>query len=61
MDAPKRFIRDESGLETVEWAFILGLVVLLAVVALARAGAHLTATFGDMVTELAAAEDFGGP
>jgi Flp pilus assembly pilin Flp len=34
MDMLKRFIRDEQGLETVEYAVILGLIVTAVVVAI---------------------------
>lgn len=55
MDAPKRFIKDESGLETVEWAFVLGLVVLNAVVALAGAGTHMLSIFDELINQLSTA------
>lgn len=59
MEVLKRFLRDESGLETVEWAFILGLVILVAVVAFVGARDHLTTIFTRMNTELDQADDFG--
>jgi len=31
MEVLKRFLRDEGGLETVEWAFVLGFAILGAV------------------------------
>jgi Flp pilus assembly pilin Flp len=55
MKALKRFLRDESGLETVEWAFVLGFVVLVAVLAFIGAQGSLTTIFGEMNTELGAA------
>ena len=62
MKALNRFLRDESGLETVEWAFVLGFVVLIAVVALIGAKDSLTTIFTEMRDELtiAAAEVGGG-
>jgi Flp pilus assembly pilin Flp len=55
MKAIKRFVRDESGLETVEWAFVLGFVVLIAVLAFLGARTHLRTIFGEMNTELGTA------
>ena len=52
MKALKRFLRDESGLETVEWAFVLGFVVLVAVLAFIGSQASLKSIFGDMETQL---------
>jgi len=55
-----RFLRDESGLETVEWAFILGFVVLAAVLALMGARQSLSTIFTEMRDELGtAAADIG--
>ncbi len=57
----KRFLKDESGLETVEWAFVLGFVVLVAVLAFIGARTSLSAIFGEMNRELGdAAADVGG-
>lgn len=52
MKALKRFLRDESGLETVEWAFVLGFVILTAVLAFIGAKASLQTIFGEMNTQL---------
>ena len=52
MKALNRFLRDESGLETVEWAFVLGFVVLTAVLALVGAKDSLTIIFEKMESEL---------
>ncbi|MHC4172646.1 MAG: Flp family type IVb pilin [Planctomycetota bacterium] len=60
MKALRRFLRDESGLETVEWAFVLGFVVLVAVLAFMGARDSLTTIFSEMNTELADAATFGG-
>jgi Flp pilus assembly pilin Flp len=61
MKALNRFLRDESGLETVEWAFILGFVVLAAVLALIGARDSLSTIFTEMRDELSeAAADVGG-
>ncbi len=61
MKALRRLLRDESGLETVEWAFVLGFVVLVAVLAFMGARESLQTIFGEMNTELGvAAADVGG-
>ena len=60
MEALRRFLRDESSLETVEWSFILGFVVLVVVLSFMRAQASLTTIFTEMVTELDDAATFGG-
>jgi Flp pilus assembly pilin Flp len=52
MKALNRFLRDESGLETVEWAFVLGFVILTAVVALIGAKDSLTTIFEQMESQL---------
>ena len=52
IEALRRFLRDESGLETVEWAFVLGFVVLVAVLAFIGARTSLQTIFGEMNTEL---------
>jgi Flp pilus assembly pilin Flp len=52
MEALKRFVRDESGLETVEWAFVLGFVVLIAVLAFVGSRTYLQNIFGEMKNEL---------
>ncbi|MHC4172953.1 MAG: Flp family type IVb pilin [Planctomycetota bacterium] len=57
MKALNRFLRDESGLETVEWAFVLGFVVLTAVLALVGARDSLSTIFTLMEDELVLAAD----
>ncbi len=57
MDLVKRFVKDEQGLETVEWAFVLGFVVLIAVLAFAGSRQYLTSIFGEMQNELESAAD----
>ena len=52
METLRRFLRDESGLETVEWAFVLGFVVLVAVLAFIGAQASLKYIFNEMQNEL---------
>lgn len=44
----KRFWSDERGIETVEWALILGIIVLVAVAAAVGAKDYMSMIFGDM-------------
>ena len=39
LDSIKRFVRDESGLETVEWAIVGGLVVAVGAIVFTLIGA----------------------
>jgi len=55
IESVKRFLRDGSGLETVEWAFILGFVVLAAVLALMGAQESLSTIFTEMTIALGTA------
>lgn len=47
-----RFLKDERGLETAEWALLLGIVVLAGVVAAIGARDSISGIFGRMATEL---------
>jgi len=55
MKTLKRFIRDERGIESVEWALILGLIVLAAVVAGSAAKGYMSTIFGSMASNLGTA------
>jgi Flp pilus assembly pilin Flp len=55
MKVVKEFLRDESGLETVEWAFVLGFVILVAVLAFIGASGYMSQIFTKMESELASA------
>ncbi len=57
-----RFLKDERGLETAEWALLLGIVVLTATIAATAARPFMQTIFGEMVTELdtAAGQVTGG-
>jgi len=55
MSMLRRFWKDERGLETVEWAFVLGFVVLVAVLAFIGSKTHLETIFGQMSDQLDAA------
>ncbi|OHB60482.1 MAG: hypothetical protein A2Y12_15400 [Planctomycetes bacterium GWF2_42_9] len=48
----KRFIEEESGMETLEWALVGALVVLGFVAIWGTFGPKLSAVFTDMGTEL---------
>lgn len=51
----RRFIRDERGIESVEWALILGIIVLAAVLAAATAKDSMVSIFSKMDSALAEA------
>jgi len=52
----RRFWKDERGLETAEWALLLGIVVLAGTVAAVGARPAIQAIFTEMTTELVAAQ-----
>lgn len=52
MQTLKRFIRDERGIESVEWALILGIIVLAAVMAAIGAKTAMSTIFGNMEENL---------
>ena len=54
MSALKRFIKDERGLETVEYAIILGLIVVGTIAIVASIGTWVHDQFQTVDTELAA-------
>jgi len=45
MEMLKRFIKDEQGLETVEWAVIAALIVVGLIVAITNLGDNVKASF----------------
>lgn len=47
-----RFLKDEQGLETVEYAIILGLIVAGTITAVVAIGAWVTGQFQAVETEL---------
>jgi Flp pilus assembly pilin Flp len=51
-----KFWKDERGLETAEWALLLGIVVLAGTVAAVGARPAIQAIFTEMTTELTAAQ-----
>lgn len=52
MSVIRRFWDNERGLETVEWAFVLGFVILVAVLAFVGSRSSLEAIFEEMGSEL---------
>ena len=44
----KRFLSDEKGLETVEYALIAALITIAAIVAIGTVGQNVAARFGDL-------------
>ncbi len=52
METVKRFITDESGLETVEYAIILGLIVVGTIVLIGTLGVWVKDRFQIVVDEL---------
>lgn len=45
MNLLKKFVRDEAGMETVEWAVMAGLIVVGVVAVVAGIGATVNAKF----------------
>ena len=54
MEKIREFIKDEDGLETVEYAIILGLIVGGVIVLVATLGTWVQAQFQSVVTETGA-------
>jgi len=50
----KRFVRDEQGLETVEYAIILGLIVVGTIAAIITLGGWVLEQFTDINTTVGA-------
>ena len=50
----RRFVKNESGLETVEYAIITGLIVAATIAVIAAIGAWVLATFQTVQTALGA-------
>lgn len=47
----KKFIRDEQGLETVEYAIILGLIVVATITLITTIGGKVSNAFGRIANE----------
>jgi Flp pilus assembly pilin Flp len=54
MNALKNFVKDEQGLETVEYAIITGLIVAGVIATIAAIGAWVSLQFSNLKTELGA-------
>ena len=52
MNLVKRFIKDERGLETVEYAIIAGLIVVGTIATIATIGGWVQVKFGELLTAL---------
>jgi len=48
MRAVKRFLRDENGTETLEWAIIIGIIAVGAIGFIALIGPWVTQKFSDL-------------
>lgn len=60
MKTLRRFWQDERGIESAEWALILGIIVLAAVTAANGAKGYMQTIFGDLKDELGGAAGGGG-
>ncbi len=62
LNAISRFVRDENGLETVEWAIVGGLVVAVGAALFTLIGADVNTSLGNLqaLTADAAAQSGGG-
>ena len=59
MNMLKRFIKDEQGLETVEWVVMAALIVLGIVAAITTLQGKIGGVFGEIGSELDAASASG--
>jgi Flp pilus assembly pilin Flp len=50
LNAIKRFVRDESGLETVEWAIVGGLVVAVGAIVFTLIGTDVKTSLDNLQT-----------
>ena len=60
VNAIKRFVRDESGLETVEWAIVGGLVVAVGAIIFTLIGGDVKTSLGNLQGTTAAAATASG-
>ena len=56
MELVRRFVREEEGQGLVEYALILGLIAVVAIVALTASGQSIKSIFGAISGELGDAE-----
>jgi len=52
MEMLKRFLKDESGLETVEYAIIAGLIVAASIVTIVAIGTWVSVQFNKLKTTM---------
>jgi pilus assembly protein Flp/PilA len=55
MNILTRFVREETGAETIEYALVLGLIALAAVAGLTAVGGSVTTIWSSIATAMAAA------
>lgn len=48
MKALKRFLKDEQGTETVEWAIIIGLIAVASIIAIGSIGTWVSGKFSEL-------------
>ena len=60
LNAMKRFVRDESGLETVEWAIVGGLVVAVGAIVFTLIGSDVQTSLENLQTVTADAATQSG-
>lgn len=48
----KRFLKDEQGTETVEWAILIGLIAVAAITAIISIGGWVAGKFNTLDSEL---------
>ena len=60
LNAIKRFVREESGLETVEWAIVGGLVVAVGAIIFTLIGSDVQTSLSNMQTITANAAQQSG-
>jgi len=53
MRAVKRFLRDQKGTETVEWAIIIGLIAVAAITVIGLIGGRVTQLFQQLYNAIA--------
>ena len=53
-DLLRKFVRDEKGLETVEYAIIAGLIVVGVIATVSQIGGWVATKFGALLTALSA-------
>jgi len=56
----KKFMLDDSGLETVEWAIVGGIVVVAGALIFSTIGGDVSTALGKLQTQTAAAAGVGG-